>query len=219
MKGFAAINPRTVPHSALYYLKKGLAFFDLRAKIIPPAVFVITFALSFAYYFMQGRLPSGTGLGIGGAAESAPALPGAQLPILAALLLACSLLLNIASSVYLRAAIKEAKGEDCSAWECARFALKNAGKLFVAALLKNLAVVIGLFLLIVPGIMTALEYLFTECAIMDTGAKVRESFRCSRRLMSGRKMPVFQILLFCNLVMLMFVFTFLQFFANSNNMV
>jgi hypothetical protein len=242
MKGSAAINPRTIPHPATYYLKKGLVFFDLRAKIIPPAVFVIIFALGFACYFIQGMVQGGGAGGVAGVAggidasgiisgapdlasgagdaiAGAPALPASQALILSALLLACSAVLNLALSVYLRAAIMDAKNESCSAWENIRSVLKNAGRLIAAAILKNLAVFAGLFLFVVPGIIIALEYLFTECAIVDAGAGVRESFGRSRRIMRGRKMPAFQVLLFCNLVLLISIYIFLQMFAGSNNAV
>jgi hypothetical protein len=238
VKGSAAINPRTILRPATYYLKKGLVFFDLKAKIIPPAVFVITFGLSFACYFIQGMFQGGGADGAAGSAGSAgsigasgvisgasdaiagaPAIPMPQLLIQAALLLACSAILNIASSVYLRAAIMDARNESCSVWDNVRSVLKNAGRLVAAAMLKNLAVFAGLLLFVVPGIVIALEYLFAECAIVDAGIGVRESFNRSRRIMRGRKMPVFQVLLFCNLVLLIFMSLFLQMFAGSNNAV
>jgi uncharacterized membrane protein len=63
---------------------------------------------------------------------------------------------------------------------------------FLASLLYSLVVVLGLFLLIIPGIYIALKYLFYSYFLVDKNAGVFESFSKSGEITKGRIWNLFQ---------------------------
>jgi uncharacterized membrane protein len=65
-----------------------------------------------------------------------------------------------------------------------------------ACLLTSLAVVGGLFLLVVPGILLALSYNFTQSCVVLEGLGAREAMRRSRALAKGKKGQIFLLALF-----------------------
>lgn len=78
-------------------------------------------------------------------------------------------------------------------------------KLFVAivaSIIYGLAVLIGLILLIVPGIYIALRYGHYMNAIVDKNLGIMESLQYSSNLTTGNRMPLFVLAILCILVML-----------------
>lgn len=73
-------------------------------------------------------------------------------------------------------------------------------KFFLGQLLANIIVAIGIVLLIVPGIMWAMKYMFVPILIVDKHMKPIEALKQSGRMTYGYKWDLFRL----SLVMLLF---------------
>ena len=184
---------------AIYYLKKSVTFFDLSAKYIAPAIFLITFGVQFVYSFVGQNEEMDLNM------------------ILS--MLCINLLLNMISFVYLYAAVKDAKAEPYTSMDCISAVAKKFVKLFIMTVFKTFATLLGAIALIVPGVIFAIRYSFTECILMDGEKKLSESFQVSRNLTEGKKMDMFKIILFCHVIILFFLVLLLNGFAYGNVMV
>ena len=180
-----------------FYLKKSVTFFDLQVKSIAPVIFIVTLGINLIYALSDnGAKMDISGLIIG---------------------LAVSLFINMISLIYLYAAIKEAKNEPYTAWDCLRETGRNFFKLLVMSVLKVVLVSVGILLYVVPGIIVAIMFLFSECIVLDSGKPVNESMKQSKAMTSGKKLTLFRIILFCDAVIFFFIVLLLSMFASNND--
>ncbi len=66
--------------------------------------------------------------------------------------------------------------------------LRNWGRLFAARFVAGLLILLGLLLLIVPGVVLALRYAFVDCAVIIEEANTKEALRRSTDLTAGIKL-------------------------------
>jgi len=203
--------------NVFFYFKKSVAFFDLRVRAIPPAVFISMLALYSLYmYIMQSNSQT---LSLWptqyGGADASAAGSRMQYPLLLLSLL-LMLLINAVSYVYLAAAVKEAKNEEYTANDCIRAAMKNFVRLTGVTILKNMVILLGLTMFIIPGIYFAIILIFAECAVLDKNRQTLAGLKYSYDLTAGRRMEIFKIELFCNLIVIFFVILMLNIFATNN---
>ena len=200
-----------------YYFKKSVAFFDIRAKMLPPVVFLIILALyAFYMYLMQIDIQS-FDLASVQYFTSDEAVAPVQASLTSMLLgIVIMLVVNLVSFVYLDAAVREVKNEDYTARDCVNSALKHFPGLTGVSILKNIILGVGLFFFIIPGIYLAVLFIFAECAILDKNKHVLDSMRFSRNITKKRRGDIFKIELFCNLIIAIFVILLLSIFASYN---
>jgi hypothetical protein len=197
--------------NAWYYLKKSAIFFDLKAKHLTPVVFLFTLGMTLLHYYLtETMLPYPAGFSVW-------TPPADALTVLPPLLL-INFFKDLISVVYLDAVLKEIKQEPYFAGGCVRAVLQNFLRLFIVAVLRGLAVLAGL-LLIVPGLIFALQYLFCECVLLDQNTTIYGSMVVSRRLTDGKKLYLFYIIVFCDLAVLLFAFLFLSVFSGGSDAV
>lgn len=72
---------------------------------------------------------------------------------------------------------------------------RKIGTYFVAEVLFSLVVIVGLALLVIPGIYLMLRLMFFETLIVDEDAGILESLRRSWQLTEGQVMPLFLLFL------------------------
>ena len=200
-----------------YYFKKSVAFFDLKAKAIPPIVFLTVLAL-YSLYFYVNRIDYQE-YSLQAAQYLSP--DGAVMPPQASFAsmtvgIVIMLLINIVSFVYLDAVIREAKHEDYTGGDCIRAALRCFPRLTGVTVLKNIVLAAGLFLFIIPGVYLAVLLIFAECATLDKNNGVIASMKFSRTLTNKRRGEIFKIELFCNLIIAIFVILLLFIFSSNN---
>lgn len=199
-----------------FYFKKSAAFFDLKAKSIPPVVFLVMLALySLNFYLMQTDSQVYSILSTEYLTSDAAAQPQVSFGAMAAGI-AVMLLINIVSFVYLDAAIREAKQVEYSARDCVGAALRYFLRLSGVTILKNIILIAGLFLFIFPGIYLAIVMIFAECVILDKNASVLSGLKLSGKLTAGRRGEIFKIELFCNLIIAIFLVLILSIFSTNN---
>lgn len=204
-------------NNIFYYFKKSIAFFDIKAKTMPPVVFLIMLAL-FAANVFSSRLDYHT---INPASpqfldpDAAAVQSQASLSSLAASIL-IMLSINMVSFVYLDAVIRDAKQEEYSNRICIQSAIRSFPRLMGVTIFKNAVIIAGLFLLIVPGIYFAILFIFAECAALDKKCKIGESIKQSVALTSKKRGEIFKVVLFCNIAIFIFVILILIFFASNN---
>jgi uncharacterized membrane protein len=73
-------------------------------------------------------------------------------------------------------------------------------KFFFASILSGLAVGIGIILLIVPGVILALMFLFVKYIVIDRELGPIEALKESRRITAGHKWQLFELLIIILLV-------------------
>ncbi|MCL2058788.1 MAG: hypothetical protein FWH01_06965 [Oscillospiraceae bacterium] len=200
-------------------MKKSIAFFDIKAKAVPPVVFVVVLALYGAYFYlmqvdMQAYSISSQYLSPDGAGRPVQTSLAAM-----AVSILVMLLINIVSFVYLDAVVRDAKNEEYTARDCVNSTLKHFMRLTGVTIIKNTLITIGMFMFIVPAIYLAILLIFAECTILDKDSRVFESLKFSRTLTSRRRGEIFKIELFCNLIIAVFVILLLSIFSTNNNVV
>ena len=200
-----------------FYFKKSVAFFDLKVKSIPPAVFLTMLALYALNTYSVQLAPAADSLSFSQylAPDGAAAPLRISYPAMFAGLF-LMLLINLVSFVYLSAAIREAKNEEYSARDCVNAALRNFLRLTGVTILKNMALLLGLMFFIIPGIYLAIVLIFAECAILDKNSQTLASLKFSQLLTAGKRGDIFKVELFCNLIIVFFVLLLLNFFVTNN---
>lgn len=84
--------------------------------------------------------------------------------------------------------------------------LKKAIRFVTAQALVYLIVIIGLILLIIPGIIFALKYLFVPFVIVDEDVKIGESLKRSSQLTKGNRTKLLGLIIVFGLISLLGVF-------------
>ena len=218
--------------NASYYLKKSIAFFDLKARNIPPLCFVILLALS----AMTNALPIDNILydtETGQIRAFAPyAVPVRQLYLISAVALAVALFTKAVSMIYLSAAIRDASNADYTGRDCVCVVIKKFVRLIGMTIVKyfigllcifpmlavmylysrypfSLFIFIPLLLIsIIPVIYFSIMFFFAESSILNNNCKkVFQSLKFSRDLTKGRRGEIFRVMAFC--VMIVFIFIIL----------
>ncbi len=103
-----------------------------------------------------------------------------------------------AGLVYLLA--RRSAGQHVSAAQALYAGVQWWGRLFVARLVAGLFIVLGLLLLVVPGVILMLRYFLLDCAVVLEGAGASESRARSAALTRGRKGGIFVALVLVLLV-------------------
>jgi hypothetical protein len=194
-----------------------VAFFDIKAKTIPPVIFLLILAL-YAVYFYIIQLDSQTYnflLSQYSSSDIAQAPFQTSFATMAFSIL-IMLSINIVSFIYLDAAVRDASNMEYTAGDCFNNALKCFPRLTGVTIIKNIILAAGLFLFIIPGIYLAILLIFAECAILNRRNAVVESLKFSRTLTNKRRGEIFRIELFCNLIIAVFVILILSIFSSNN---
>lgn len=165
-----------------YYIINALKFYDMKNENLPPVVFVIILFTGFSGTILSDLL-----------AKSLP------LEILYNII--SFVVLNMASAVYLKAYLNELRGEVCTLKDCAIHVLGKFYKIVLAYLAFFIIIAIGLFLLVIPGIVFCFMFLFNTCYIVDKNFGVMEAFNTSRNLTNGVKMELFALYVVFSLVL------------------
>lgn len=153
------------------YLKEAVRFFDLKVGHITPVVFVIILL----GYYLAGF-------------TSILKIKGALLYLLD------SVLISAFSTIYLFACIKDFKGEEYSLIGCTKKVAGNFIKIMTLVLLYYLIIFAGVLLLIVPGLIAFLMFIFCICYAIDKDKGILESLRLSREITAGRKAEILSII-------------------------
>ena len=200
-----------------YYFRKSIAFFDLKARSIPPIVFIIILALYSIYFYINqtGYIDYSFFDESFFSADGAAAPMQASYPFMAAGII-IMLIINVVSFVYLDAVIREAKHEEYTGGDCVKSALRCFPRLIGVSILKNMILAAGFFLFIIPGIYFAIVLIFAECAILDKNNKTIASLKFSGFLTQNRRGEIFKIVLFCNLIVAFIVILLLLIFSSNN---
>ena len=125
----------------------------------------------------------------------------------------------IAAMVYALSRIKQGQRPTYS--EAILYGFRNWGRLFVAQLIAGLLIVLGLIILIVPGIVLIVRYGLLPPAVVLEGATPSEARRRSAELTSGIRWQIFGagLLFLIGFVVLSFLIYFpLEFFPELDTM-
>lgn len=100
--------------------------------------------------------------------------------------------------VYIRVGLRFYDGEECGL-EDLLASPRLLAKLFVGGLLYGVVVLIGLLLLILPGVIWAMQFQFFSYLLVDKGLGLMEAFKRSAALTKGSRATLFffWVLLFC----------------------
>lgn len=183
----------------LYYLPKAVKFYDLKNEKLTRAVFVVILLTSFLSAFVPAEVSSGMSF---------------QDIIINVAIIA---VIYLASTVYLVAYIRELKNKEYTAQECFRRVMRKASRIVIGSLLYGVAFVMGLFALVLPGLIIAVIYIFYICYITDLGEPITDAFQASKRITRGYRQRILMILILFNLVLLLPVFLLLAFAASSGS--
>jgi hypothetical protein len=179
------MQPENMPQglgNAGTYIKKALKFYDINNEHITPVIFIIMLIAGFSGAFLPESMNSFDKVYI-------------IYNIIAVIIV------YTASSTYLYAYIRDLKGESYTAGSCIYNVLKLLPKLIAASVILALLTALGLILLIVPGIIIYLLFIFNTCFILDKGTSILPAFKFSSNVTAGRKTQIFTILLLFNIIL------------------
>lgn len=177
-----------------YYIFNALKFYELRNEKLTPIIFIIFLITGFL-----GNISAGSRLGV------------SPLDII------LSLFIILVNTTYLHAFIGELRGGRASLGNSAAFVFKNILLILGAQLFFLLMVVVGAFLLIIPGFIIYFTSMFFVCFIVDEDARFLESFKKSKEITRGKRLQVFAIGLLFTLLLFLPVFLLIQLAAMSGN--
>ena len=184
-----------------FYIITSLKFFELKDEYLTPIIFTISLLISFSSAFLPVDFDI-----------TAPA--GIFYNILT------TVIMYLITSIYLSAYIRELKNEEYNLGICTKLVLKRIFKILVALIIYILSIAMGAVLLVVPGIILYLMFIFNACLIIDTNEPLIASFTLSKRLTDGKKTYIFSLMLLFNLLLFMPVsFTFLAAMSSNSNLI
>lgn len=166
------------------YFMKAVRFYDLKDDNLTRIVFVIMLSGSLISFF----------------------LPNADKidPINIAISLVISFIVNLALSLYLFAFLKELKGQLYTMRDGLKFIAKKSATLTVAFAIYYFSTIAAtIFLLIIPGLILYIMFMFYQCYIIDKDKGVFDAFRESRKLTRGYRWRLFSTIISFNLVLLL----------------
>jgi hypothetical protein len=181
-----------------YYLKKSFKFFDMKDEKFTPVIFLIILVSNFVGVF----IPMGKN--------------GVSLEYVIFNFVSF-LFVFTASTTYLLAYIRELKGQPYSIKEAFTMVLRNFGKILLGSLLYSLSVVLGLVLIIIPGIIVSITFIFYLCFILDGTKGINNAFIASRFITNGKRKTIFSILIIFNVILTVPLFFIMIIAMASNN--
>ncbi|MDO8685554.1 MAG: hypothetical protein Q7J78_02670 [Clostridiales bacterium] len=164
------------------YIKKALKFYDIRFENITPVIFSAILFVSFTGVFYPEWSPETAFLII-------------VLNILSVFVI------NIVSAVYLYAAIQDLKGTPTSLSNAFKIVISKIHVILTASIVLLIMTAAGFLLLLIPGIIIYITYIFNLCYITDKNSGFLTAFRKSSKLTKGRKMELFAIVFVLNIVL------------------
>ncbi len=164
------------------YIKKSLKFYDIQNEHITPVIFIIILIAGFSGAFLPDSMKNFD-------------------PIYIIYNIITVIIVYTASTIYLYAYIKDLKGESYTAGSCVYNVIRVLPKLIAATVLIVLLTALGLIVLIVPGIIIYLVFIFNTCFILDKGTGILQAFTLSSSATAGRKAQIFTILLLLNIIL------------------
>ena len=182
-----------------YYLLRAFKFYDLKNEKLTRTVFIVLLLTS----FLSAIAPVKT-----------TDMINFQDVVINIATLA---VVYLASTVYLVAFIREQKNKEYTARECFNRVLKKASRIVFASIIFGIIFFIGLFALIIPGILFAVIFSFYICYIVDLGDGISDAFNASKRITKGYRKQIFNIFLFFNLILILPVYILLSFAASSGS--
>ena len=75
-------------------------------------------------------------------------------------------------------------------------------KFFATSVLASIAVAVGLVLLIVPGLIAMVLFMFSTFLVIDRGLGPIEALKASMEMTKGNRLPLFGFILLCMLIIL-----------------
>ncbi len=164
-----------------YYILNALKFYELKNENLTPIIFLIILLVSFSGALLSDLLSKSIYLNV--------------------LFVIISFIIeNIAATIYLKAYLNELKGEVSSFKDTFNYIMGKFWKIILAYVAFIIIMVVGTFLLVIPGIIFYFMFMFNTCLILDKDMGVIEAFNSSRNLTHGRKMELFSLVVLFNLI-------------------
>ena len=180
------------------YMPRAVKFYGLKNEILTPVVFII----SLGAFFLSAFIP----------------VPYDKLDLKSiAVNFLLTMLVNLASTIYLSAYIRELKGEEYSMPGCVNLVLRNILNIIMASVVYSIAIVAGVIAFIIPGIIFSIMFIFNTCYILDQGKGPFEALGASRRLTGGCKWEIFSIMLVYGLLLALPLVTIMVASNSSDN--
>ena len=184
-----------------YYIIKSLKFFNLKDERLTPVLFTISLIVSF----------SSTLLPIDSSITSTSGIVYNIITFI---------IMYLTSSVYLIAYIKELKNEEYNLGICTKLVITKIHKVLIATIIYILVIAMGSILLIVPGIILYLMFIFSSCIILDSNESVINSFTLSKRITDGKKINIFSLILLFNFLLFVPIsFVFLLALSSNSGLI
>ncbi|HOJ09852.1 MAG TPA: hypothetical protein PK733_04585 [Clostridiales bacterium] len=172
---------------AKYYLINALKFYEMKNERITPVLFVIILFTGFASTLISEKTAN-------------------DIYLSAMYNIASVFILYLASVVYLYSYMTELRGGECSLKQCLGQVFRKLSKILAAYIAFIAIILTGFFLLIIPGVIFYLMFMFNICYLLDKDIRVTDAFNASKNLTARRKMEIFAIFIVFNLTLLLPIF-------------
>lgn len=188
----------------LRYFPKSVKFYELRNEKISAFIFVILLLINFCTSLLLSRLSVGVSI------DSSQVLPDditamfAMLVKIGSLSVLSTLLMTIFSSFYVYAFIRDLRGIPYTLKDCLSYTGARLFPIIVLSVIISLAVSIGSMLLVIPGIILYIMFIFSVQFMLDQNKGIFSALKASVNLTKGFKMGIFNAVLLINLLILIF---------------
>jgi acid phosphatase family membrane protein YuiD len=196
------------------YLPKALKFYGIKNEKLCALIFILILGVSFTANLISLSFATEIDLSRLPLSNEEMLDLFKSLMMMNAVNLGTFILINLFTSIYLFAYIKDLRGIQYNFKDCGSFFFRKAIPLIVLSVINVLAIFTGLFLFIVPGIIIYLMFIFGNCSMVDKNTGIFGSLKSSIYITNGLKSQIFSIIIIFNIIIL-FVTTFL---GNSGGM-
>lgn len=202
--------------SLMGYLPAMIRFYGIKNEKLAAFIFLLMLSISFAANLFSLRLLNGVSLTFD--PQNMEEILGLSKTLLKANLVSTVtfLLLNIVGSAYVYAFLRDIRGINYSFKECIVVTLKRLYKIVILSIILIVAVFGGALIIIVPGVIIYLMFIFANQYLMDQNRGIFKSIKASVDVTNGIKTKIFTVILLFNLLMFLFP-NFVG--ANSGNLI
>ena len=182
------------------YLKRALKFFDMKNERFTPVVFIILLFASFSGVLI-------------------PFEEGKTDMFFYIYNIFTVFIMYMGSSAYLCGYIRELKGQPCSVGQCISFVVKHLPRILGASIIYTLGIITGTIMLIIPGIIIFISFMFYMCFIVDSGSNMKNAFIASKYITNGKKMIIFSIVFIFNIILIIPLTIVMALASSSRNII
>jgi hypothetical protein len=188
----------------LRYFPKSIKFYDIKNEKLAAGIFIVLLGINFCTSLLLSKFAGSIPIDSSQVIPEDIAVMFDYLMKIGSLSILSTLMMTIFSSFYVYAFIRDLRGIPYTLKECLKYTASKLIPVIIVSVIVSLSVSIGSMLLVIPGIILYIMFIFSVQCMLDQNKGIFNSLKSSVNLTKGFKMGIFNAVLLFNLLILIF---------------